>query len=241
MTNYALYDLLNTGTSNDYLFLYLKLVLLPGKSHGRRSLVGCSPCGRWGPDTTERLHFHFSLSCIGEGNGNPFLCSCLENPRKGEPGGLPSMGSHRVRHDWSNLAAAAAADYTVNYTVNWTENYTVHGIFQARTLEWVAFPVSRGSSQLRDQTQVSRLAGRFCTSWATREAPWATREALMTILVHIKCLDGSQHTGTAPQLFVTISLNSHSNPMMWILWSIYLTGQDEECRVYLTYLTSLSS
>ena len=47
-------------------------------------------------DTTERLHFHFSLSCIGEGNGNPLQCSCLENPRdKGEPSGLPSMGSHR--------------------------------------------------------------------------------------------------------------------------------------------------
>ena len=58
-------------------------VLLPGKSHGWRSLVGCSPCGRWGSDTTERLHFHFSLSCIGEGNGNPPQCSCLENPRDG--------------------------------------------------------------------------------------------------------------------------------------------------------------
>ena len=117
-----------------------------GKSHGRRSLVGCSPWGRWGSDTTERLPFHFSLSCIGEGNGNPLQCSCLENPRDGgawwaaiygvaqsrtrlkwlssegngnplqysvpgteEPGGLPSMGSHRVSHDWSNLAAAAAA------------------------------------------------------------------------------------------------------------------------------------
>ena len=56
-------------------------VLLPGKSHGRRSLVGCSPWGRWGLDTTEWLHFHFSLSCIGEGNGNPLQCSCLENPR----------------------------------------------------------------------------------------------------------------------------------------------------------------
>ena len=58
-------------------------VLLPGKSHGRRSLVGCSP---WGPkesDTTERLHFHFSLSCIGEGNGNPLQSSCLEDPRDG--------------------------------------------------------------------------------------------------------------------------------------------------------------
>ena len=47
-------------------------------------------------DTTERLQFHFSLSCIGEGNGNPLQCSCLENPRDGEPGGLSSMGLHRV-------------------------------------------------------------------------------------------------------------------------------------------------
>ena len=58
-------------------------VLLPGKSHGRRSLVGCSPWDRWKSDMTERLHFHFSLSCTGEGNGNPLQCSCLENPRDG--------------------------------------------------------------------------------------------------------------------------------------------------------------
>ena len=67
-------------------------VLLPGKSHGRRNLVGCSPWGREESDMTERLHFHFSLSCIGEGNGNPLQCSCLDNPGMGEPGGLPSMG-----------------------------------------------------------------------------------------------------------------------------------------------------
>ena len=54
---------------------------------------------------TERLHFHFLLSCIGEGNGNPFQCSCLENPRDEEPGGLPSTWSHRVGHDSSDLAA----------------------------------------------------------------------------------------------------------------------------------------
>ena len=58
-------------------------VLLPGKSHGWRSLVGCRPWGRKESDTTERLPFHFSLSCIGEGNGNPLQCSCLENPRDG--------------------------------------------------------------------------------------------------------------------------------------------------------------
>ena len=49
-------------------------------------------------------------------------------------------------------------------------DYTVHGILQARILEWVAVPFSRGSSQSRDWTQVSRVAGRFFTSWATREA-----------------------------------------------------------------------
>ena len=56
-------------------------VLLPGKSHGRGSLVGCNPWGRYKSDATERLHFHFSLSHNGEGNGNPLQCSCLENPR----------------------------------------------------------------------------------------------------------------------------------------------------------------
>ena len=56
-------------------------VLLPGKSHGRKSLVGCSPWGRSESGTTERLHFHISLSCIGGGHGNPLQCSCLENPR----------------------------------------------------------------------------------------------------------------------------------------------------------------
>ena len=56
-------------------------VLLLGKSHGRRSLVGCNPWGCWESDKTAPLHFHFSLSCIGGGNGNPLQCSCLENPR----------------------------------------------------------------------------------------------------------------------------------------------------------------
>ena len=57
---------------------------LAWKTHGRRSLAGCSPSGRYESDTTEWLHFHFSLSCIGEvGNGNPLQRSCLENPRDG--------------------------------------------------------------------------------------------------------------------------------------------------------------
>ena len=56
-------------------------ILLPGKSQGQRSLVGYSPWALEKSDMTERLHFHFSLSCIGEGNGNPLQCSCLEKLR----------------------------------------------------------------------------------------------------------------------------------------------------------------
>ena len=59
----------------------LNPVLFPGKSYGQRSLVGCNPWGLQESDMTERLHFHFSLSCIGEGNGNPLQCCCLESPR----------------------------------------------------------------------------------------------------------------------------------------------------------------
>ena len=58
-------------------------VFLPGESQGRGSLVGCRLWGHTESDTTERLHYHFSLYCIGEGNGNPLQCSCLENPRDG--------------------------------------------------------------------------------------------------------------------------------------------------------------
>ena len=74
-------------------------VLLPGKSHGQRSLVGYSPWGCKESDMTEQLHFHFSLSCIGEGNGNPLQGSCLENPRDRGAWWLLSMGAHRVGHD----------------------------------------------------------------------------------------------------------------------------------------------
>ena len=85
---------------SDYMYIYIYLnhfaVHLPGKFHGQRSLVGY---GQWfleKSDKTERLHFHFSLSCFGEGNGNPLQRSCLENPRDS---GLPSMGSQ----SWTRL------------------------------------------------------------------------------------------------------------------------------------------
>ena len=74
-------------------------VFLPGESHGWRSLVGCSPWGLEELDVTEQLHFHFSFSCTGEGNGNHSSILAWRIPGTEEPGGLPSLGSHRVGHD----------------------------------------------------------------------------------------------------------------------------------------------
>ena len=82
------------------------LVLLPGKSHGWRSLVGCSPWGRQESDMTEQLHFHFSLSCIGEGNGNPLQCSCLETPGDGRAWWAAVYGVAQTRTQLKRLSSS---------------------------------------------------------------------------------------------------------------------------------------
>ena len=89
-------------------------VLLPGESHGRRSLVGCSPWGRWESDTTERLHFHFSLSCIGEGNGNPLQYSCLENPRDGGAWWTAVYGVAQSRTRLKRLSSSSSSSMSTN-------------------------------------------------------------------------------------------------------------------------------
>ena len=90
-------------------------VLLPGKSHGWRSLVGCSPWGRCESDTTERLHFHFSLSCIGEGNGNPLQCSYLENPKDGGAWWAAVYGvtQSRTRLKWLSSSSSIPETNTI--------------------------------------------------------------------------------------------------------------------------------
>ena len=95
-------------------------VLLPGKSHGRRSLEGCRPWGRWELDMTERLHFHFSLSCTGEGNGNPLQCSCLENPRDGGAwwAAVYGLAQSRTRLKWlSSSSSSSGKRITTNQKI----------------------------------------------------------------------------------------------------------------------------
>ena len=93
-------------------------VLLPGKSHGRRSLEGCSPWGRWGLDTTEQLHFHFSLSCIGEGNGNPLQCSCLEKPRDGGAWWAAAYGVAQSQTRLKRLSSKLGKNSNVREQIN---------------------------------------------------------------------------------------------------------------------------
>ena len=85
---------------------------MPGKSHGRRSLKGCSPWDREESDTTEQLHFHFSLSCIGEGNGNPHQCSCLENPRDGGAWWAALYGVAQSRTRLKRLSSSSSSSST---------------------------------------------------------------------------------------------------------------------------------
>ena len=105
-------------------------VLLPGKSHGQRSLVGCSPWGRWGSwrtwlsDFTFTFHFHALEKEMATHSSD----LAWRIPGTGEPGGLPSMGLHRVGHDWSDIAAEAAARHFTEEM--WIERNNVLTLFQ---------------------------------------------------------------------------------------------------------------
>ena len=85
-------------------------VLLPGKSHGWRILVGCSPWGRWETGLSD-FTFTFHFYALGKEMATHLSVLAWRIPGTGEPGRLPSMGSHRVRHDWCDLAAAAALPF----------------------------------------------------------------------------------------------------------------------------------
>ena len=84
-----------------------------------RSLVGCSPWGREESDTTERPHFHFSLSCIGAGNGNPLQCSCLENPRDGGAWRAAVSGVAQSRTRLKRLSSCSSSIQCVCYCETW--------------------------------------------------------------------------------------------------------------------------
>ena len=90
-------------------------VLLPGKSHGWRSLVGCSPWGWEESDTTGQLHFQVSFSCIGGGNGNPLQCSCLDNPRDGGAWWAAIYGVAQSRTQLKRLSSSSSSRLVIAF------------------------------------------------------------------------------------------------------------------------------
>ena len=103
--------------------------LFPGKSHGPRSLVGYSPWGCKESDTTKRLHFHVSLSCIGEGDGSPLQRSCLENPRDRGAWWAAVSGLAQSRTRLKRLSSSSSSSMKVKawiamFIMNWIVNFT---------------------------------------------------------------------------------------------------------------------
>ena len=96
--------------------LILEKAMAPHSSR----VVGCSPWGREELDTTERLHFHFSLSCIGEGNSNPLQCYCLENPRDGGASWADVYGvaQSRTRLKWLSTSSSNSSSYLIQRQYN---------------------------------------------------------------------------------------------------------------------------
>ena len=144
-------------------------VFLPGESQGRGSLVGCHLWGCTESDTTERFHFHFSLSCIGEGNGNPLECSCLENPRDGGAWWAAVYGVAQSQTRLKRLSSSSSFILSgvisplISSSILGTYRpgefifhcpiflrfHTVHVVLKLRILKWFAMPLSSGPHSVR--------------------------------------------------------------------------------------------
>ena len=105
LKGFMLSDITQTKTKTAWYHIY--------EESGWRSLVGCSPWDCEESDTTERLHFHFSLSCIGERNGNTLQCSCLENPRDGGAWWAAVYGVAHSRTWLKRLSSSSSSSYVV--------------------------------------------------------------------------------------------------------------------------------
>ena len=146
------------------------------KSHGWRSLVGCSPWGCYESDTTELLHFHVSLSCIGEGNGNPLQCSCLENPRDGGAWWAAVYGVTQSRTGLKQLGSSSSKSLR---GLPWWLTDRVHLQSRSRRIRkihqrraWQPTPVflpGRATVHrvIKSQTRLKRLSMQESESFAT--------------------------------------------------------------------------
>ena len=133
-------------------------VLFPGKSHGQRSLVGCSPWGHKESDTTERLHFHFLLLCIGGGNGNLLQWSCLENLRDG---GAWWAAVYGVTQSRTRLKCLSSSSSIHTHTHTHTHIYLFEILVPCRVLQNTGYSslCSFFFLMLRDKNNCGIIAG----------------------------------------------------------------------------------
>ena len=138
---------------------------LAWKSHGWRSLVGCSPWDRQESDTTERLHFIFSLSCIGEGNGNPLQGSCLENPRDGGAWWAAVYGVAQSRTRLKRLSSSSSSS-------------NLRCKFETRATGWKVNAARTKGQEVKDESgfqilQLEALLLSFQSSGLALDEGWA--------------------------------------------------------------------
>ena len=134
----------------------------PGGASGKEPSCQCRRCKRLGSIPGSRRS-------PGEVHGSLLQDSSLDNPMdRGAWQAIQSMGvtKGQILVSISSLTGCEGESRSVVSVSLWPQDYAVHGILQARILAWAAVPFSRGSSQPRDQTQVSHIAGEFFTNWA---------------------------------------------------------------------------
>ena len=127
--------------------------LLPGKSHGWRSLVSCSPWGCEELDTAERLHFHFSLSYIGEGNDNPLQYSCLENPRD--------------RGAWCTVVYGVTQSRTRLKRLSSSSSSSQELVMEREAWSAAVHGVSKSETRLSNWTELNWTEGKKSTKWTS--------------------------------------------------------------------------
>ena len=185
-------------------------VLLPGKSHGRRSLVGCSPWGREESETTERLHFHFSLSRTGEGNGNPFQCSCPEHPRDG---GAWWAAVYGVAQSWTRLKwLSSGSKHAKGLMLRLKLQYFGHLMRRADSLEKILMLGGIGGRRRRGQQRMRRLDG-------ITDSMDVSLGELQELVMDREAWRAAFHRVTKSRTWLTIELNCTE-----LNWYVYFYG-----------------
>ena len=188
-------------------------VLLPGKSHGQRSLVACSPWRRSESDVTERLHFYFSLSCIGEGNSNPLQCSCLENPRDGGAWWAAVYVVAQSR-TWLKRLSSSSSSSSISRVTRGSHklplNMVFWGLFPLYSFVWIASSSHITATWKTKKNEVPRST--MCTTLLTLHFRWRKISLVKKngYIQQIKYTEASSKPGAIMVAYYPGNMNNNS-------------------------------